>query len=210
MIILLIYGSNLSPLIALLIAIKSYIKGKRLDRISISVLALVTISFTADLSSYFFALVFGSNYWIINCYFILEIALTGFLFGFILNHKIIITLYILISLGFATLNTVVGFHYYHGEFLAISGLLSIIMCCLSLNSLYQNESNLYIENVPTFWYVVGLLTYFSGALFSFILSSDILKQQHLHFEYSWAFHNIANILKNLLFAIGLWKVRAAV
>ncbi|REE05864.1 hypothetical protein [Marinoscillum furvescens] len=207
MLYLLIYGSNLSPLPAILIGIKRFVRSE-LPTVSKIIWLLVIVSFVSDISSLVMAIHFGHNYLIINAYSIVELIFVGVIISEIVANRFYIVLYSILAILFIFINAVSGFNDYHGSFLAVTALISILICFLTLKFYYQNETDIFIESFSGFWYVIGLLTYFSGALFTFILSEDILSQEEIVIEYSWAFHNIANILKNILFAIGLWKARA--
>jgi hypothetical protein len=73
---------------------------------------------------------------------------------------------------------------------------------------YESEKDIFIDSSPSFWIVVGLLIYFSGAFFSFLLSTDILTMNEERFYSSWILHNSVNILKNSFIAIGLWQMKS--
>jgi hypothetical protein len=67
---------------------------------------------------------------------------------------------------------------------------------------YKEENDIFIDQSPLFWMNIAILTYFSGAFFSFILSKEILSG-----PLPWMLHNVCNALKNILFSIALWKIR---
>lgn len=67
---------------------------------------------------------------------------------------------------------------------------------------YIYEDDLFIEKRDLFWINVGILFYFSGAFFSFLLGPIILKTTD-----TWIIHNFSNFLKNVFIAIGLWRAK---
>jgi len=84
----------------------------------------------------------------------------------------------------------------------------IILSVLYFFDIYQNETDIFIDKNPEFWLVTGILIYFSGAFFSFLLSSEILSQSPERFYSSWILHNVSNIVKNFIFFFALWKARS--
>jgi len=171
------------------------------------ILILCIVSFASDIvSSAYYLLLSRSNYWIINIYQIAEITLVGCFFYLYLNtKKIVIIITAIIIIYFLYQILILNFYSFYGTTLAIRSLANILFCIMVFYQFYKSEQELFIEQSPIFWINIGLLTYFSGALFSFLLSANILNIQS---DLNWQFHNIANILKNIFFAIGLWKVRA--
>jgi hypothetical protein len=88
---------------------------------------------------------------------------------------------------------------------------ALMMLMLSVYALYRfytKEEDIFIEKSPEFWMVIAILVYFSGALFSFLLSTEILSERPERFYSSWILHNTSNSIKNILFAVGIWKVKA--
>jgi positive regulator of sigma E activity len=60
--------------------------------------------------------------------------------------------------------------------------------------IYNNET-IAVETNENFWFAVGILFYFSGSFFTFLT--------YMTFK-TYVFQNIANSIKNLIFATGLW------
>ncbi|PWL30232.1 hypothetical protein [uncultured Roseivirga sp.] len=191
-----IYSSTFSPVIPIVIFLSRRYNG--LFRIIIS---FVIASFSSDLISIF--LVRGTNYPFLHGYGWVE-ALILFLFFYYVFDKsrwviytaLVYSIYYLINSTFIEANT----------FNTLGRSTEcLIIIFLSLRLFYQffiKEEDIFLEQSPLFWINVGLLTYFSGAFFTFVLSKYILTDEPL-----WILHNISNILKNILIAIGLWKVK---
>lgn len=198
----LLYGSNFSPILPILIG--GYLIKKNSTRYIYIILALIFISFGSDMITFYYGRAIGNTYWVINCYFIGEIFLTGYFFYYVLNPKKLIAILTAISLSiFLCLIIFIDFNTYYGSFLAINSLINMTWCILFFYTLFKEEKEIYIERLPIFWFSIALLTYFSGSFFTFILSTQILNS-----PLPYSFLHLANILKNILFAIGLWKVRA--
>lgn len=91
-----------------------------------------------------------------------------------------------------------------GDAISIHSLLAVVCCLFYFLKIFRNETEIFIEEDPRFIFVVGFLFFYSVGLFSWILNTYNLKAE---LNITWAFHNLANILKNIFFAIGLWKAR---
>ena len=112
--------------------------------------------------------------------------------------------------------------FYVGDSIFITGLLkpnaismivqSFLMIALSIAYFYRvyvHETDIFIDKSPDFLIVLGILFYFTGAFFSWLLSSDILNTSISSDKFygSWILHNIANIVKNIIFALALWRAQ---
>lgn len=60
-----------------------------------------------------------------------------------------------------------------------------------------------IEQNPLFWVNAGVLVYFSGNLFLFMLQEWLSRNPPVQHVNYWAIHSVANILANLLYTVGL-------
>lgn len=83
----------------------------------------------------------------------------------------------------------------------------------SLLFFYKITKELVIVNLtslPMFWINSAVLFYFSGNLFLFMFDSYILTHLQEVSEQYWLLHNLLNIIKNILLAIGLWQVQEKV
>jgi len=201
---LLIYSSIFSPVVPLIVRILN--RKYNLNPSFKVVLILICVSFISDFTSLILVKSGVSNYLIINIYYLCEILLTGTFFYLTLGKKwIVIGVFSSLFVCFIGYAALVGVDQYQHEIIPIFNLFSILFSVLILIEIFKKGEDLFIDTNPLFWFSIGILVYFSGSLFT-----DVLSKQILSGPLTWAFHNIANILKNILFAIGLWKVRAAV
>lgn len=58
-----------------------------------------------------------------------------------------------------------------------------------------------------FYFISGLIIYFSGTLFLFLIGDLLLKASNLSFEAYWNLNIVFNIILRLFLIIGVWKVR---
>ncbi len=191
------YGSTFSPVLAFIFFQKWKV------RYLYGIALFVLISFLTDVL-FGFILVGKPNYFILQLYGIFEALLLFLFYGIVLekSKKWIIVIGIVFTL----------FYIYDAiwiepdQFNTIGrSVESFIMIVLSLTLFYQffrKEDDIFLDKSPLFWINIGILIYFSGALFSFVMSSVILTS-----KLSWVFHNISNILKNVFIAIGLWRAK---
>jgi uncharacterized membrane protein len=89
--------------------------------------------------------------------------------------------------------------------LTIRCLIFITLSLLYFYKIYTVEEDIFKKKAAEFWYNVGILIYFSLAFFPFFLATEIMKGWS---DYPiWYVHNIGNILKNIIFALGLWMIQ---
>jgi|GEM_PF-1260430 hypothetical protein len=198
--------SNLSIYSPLLFFIVLFFRRKsdflRIDKI---VIIIISLSFFTDLFSYY---VVERNYIYLFIYTILDTFLLLTLYNLILEKrkKLIISIILIFSII-----VVIEFFYkdpftnFFSISLTIKCLIFIILSLLYFYQIYINEEDIFKRKAPEFSYNVGLLIYFSLAFFPFFLSTELMSGL---FDYSlWYVHNIGNIMKNIIFAIGLWMVQ---
>ncbi|NVJ45854.1 MAG: hypothetical protein HWE21_16505 [Cytophagia bacterium] len=168
---------------------------------------LVCLSFSADLC---FSIIFlhVDNVKAFHLYGIVEaLVVTTFYYHVLGKRKWVKYLFS----GFAICYIVDALFVEPDQFNAIgSSLEALMIIFLSLRLFFQffsEEEEVFLDKSPVFWINIAFLVYFSGALFSFILSTDILSQSRDRFYTSWALNNISNFLKNVLLAIGFWKIK---
>lgn len=74
--------------------------------------------------------------------------------------------------------------------------------------LFTRIENLQLEKHPDFLIVSGMLLYFSGSLFLYIVSSEVLSQEARGFFYNgWLIRSVSDILKSTILAYGLWMAK---
>lgn len=164
--------------------------------------AITILSFLSDMAT--ITIVNGNNYAFLNIYGFIEFLLIGAAFNQIFNAKIIHRSFLTISVLVYLILFIQNPHEFNDLGRAIEASYTLVFSLGYFYTIYSKSLNLFIEKSPLFWLVAGLFVYFSGSLFSFLLSSEILDQKIISPEYSWTFHNMANIAKNLFFGVGFW------
>lgn len=71
----------------------------------------------------------------------------------------------------------------------------------------KNPPAVHIYYTPMFWINIGMLLYFTGNLFLFMMEYYLVQVMKNDLTSFWLFHNLMGILANILFAIGFWQTR---
>ncbi len=82
---------------------------------------------------------------------------------------------------------------------------SFILTIAGLGYFYHklnSHSNIPLEKRPTFWLNSGLLLYFMGNCFLFMLYNVILSKSHEWNQNMWVIHSGLNIASNILYTVG--------
>lgn len=193
---ILIYLSVFSPLIPLIVILRTGCNG-----LYWVIISFVLASFSADVISIY--IIDGTNYSFLHGYGLVEALILFFFFYKVLNRNnwipytaLAYSIYYLINSLFIEANT------FNTLGRSTECLIMIFLCLRLFYQFFKKEEDIFLEQSPLFWINVGLLTYFSGAFFTFVLSKYILTDEPL-----WILHNLSNVSKNILIAIGLWKVK---
>ena len=190
------YGSIFSPLVPLLFVRKSLLPYQKI------IIVFISVSFAADLLSRY--LIHGRNYWFLHGYGFIEALILFYFYARVLERaKMLVYVLAALYLSFYIVNSLLWeWNMFNTHARTAEAAIMIFLSTLLLYQFYQNEEDIFIDRSPLFWMNIAILTYFAGAFFSFILSSEIL----LGTLMSWRLHNFSNILKNLIFGIALWRI----
>jgi hypothetical protein len=190
--------SIFSPLVPLLIVV---LRRKKLARYQAVIVIFVTVSFLTDLFSTY--IMRGGNYYLLHGYGLLESAILIYFYYLVLKESKKVTAIVGAAfLAFYVVNSLTWEYRVFNTYGSTMECLLMIGFAMALFfQFYKEEEDIFIDQSPLFWMNIGILVYFSGAFFSFILSREILSG-----PMTWMLHNLCNVLKNLLFAIALWKV----
>lgn len=200
-----IYFAIFIPLIPISIGIRGF---NKLDHSSKIIVGYLIIAFSNDVICLVLAWNGIPNLFFINLFGLIQgVALILCLRysdpEFYRNLHFIAICYVILYLFLAL--AIDGINQFAGVAMTTEALIMLILCITFFYNVYAHEITNSLENFPAFWIVTGVLIYFSGALYSFLLGADILAGNNDTFYNSWILHNISGIIKNILFAIGLWK-----
>lgn len=175
------------------------------------ILYLSIYAFTNDLVCLILAKYGLNNLWAINLYeLILGYSILSFYYlvekDFFRPLKIIRIVFVFIYMV-SWIEGKDGLKSFNGLGMSIEAIILIAITLLFFFQIYKKEETPFLENSGIFLIAIGVLFYFSGALFSFLFSADILSGSPDSVDRSWILHNISNIIKNIFFAIALFKSR---
>jgi hypothetical protein len=198
------YFSIFSPLVFLMILfLKRRSHFLAIDQI---IIVIVILSFSTDITLKY--VIHGKNYIYIFFYILIETLLLLYFFHKLLKRRSILILLMLLLFLITLVFEFIIKNPVFELFTFSPTIRCLIFIILSLNyfhHVYTKEADIFKAEAPQFWYNVGILIYFSLAFFPFLLATEILRDT---FDYTlWQVHNIGNIMKNLIFAIGIWMVQ---
>jgi hypothetical protein len=195
------YVSVLSPLVPLSIA---FIKPSNFKVEQWLLVSLLCLSLLSDGLLWYF-LDLGINNWpVVNIYLIVQIILLNFIFRNknLLTQILFIAFVVFAVINFLFLQTPEVLNSRTSNF----GALFIIGVALwYLYRLFQKMPINNILDMPMLWVAFAVLFYFAGTLFLFLFSNYLIANQPENHQLGWVLHNILNIIKNLFFAVALWK-----
>ncbi len=168
---------------------------------------LLMVSLIADVVGYILILNQISNHAVNNIYFLVSFAVLSLMYARLLPD-VKQAIYSFIGVACCIfiwdtfcIQTITGVQSYVITFCAI---LSIGYALIYYDHLLNKRPALYIMQYPFFWINSAVIYYFGLNLFLFAFSNYIfenLKDEEVIAV--WAFHNVNNIIKNILFAVGL-------
>ena len=89
---------------------------------------------------------------------------------------------------------------------------ALILSCLSIgyfNYLLKTDPVYIITKFGPFWINVAVLLYFGFSLYLFAMAEFVFTKMETNSAIIfWSFHNLNNILKNIIFAVGIHRMRA--
>jgi hypothetical protein len=169
---------------------------------------LMIVSALSDFSAYILSSRGKSTVLVFNVYYVLLfLILAWFYYEILLTPKRrtpIITSLFIYAISFVLITFYVQpFIAYQTLMWTITGVMMIIFSIAYF--LYLFSGPITMRNYELLWINSGVLLYFSLNLFLFVIGSHILTK--LDPEISlliWSFHNVNNIMKNVLFGFGIY------
>jgi hypothetical protein len=117
---------------------------------------------------------------------------------------------LVIILSFNILNSLWLQHFlaFNSNAWSVNTLVLLFLALVYLYKLYVNIEDIKIEKHPGFIINAGFLFYFSGSIFTYILSAYILTQESGDFfANGWIIQSMANLSKNIVVSFGIWLAR---
>ncbi|HET9056239.1 MAG TPA: hypothetical protein VFN30_05255 [Chitinophagaceae bacterium] len=181
------------------------IKRSRGYIVTIFILAL--IAFSSDAINRIMVLNGYRGFHTYNTYFILQFLLLSYFFTQLLfNRKLIYIATVFYSvLYFFFILKFESFNDFQSGLRAIENIVLLIYCALYYRQLIATLPAQNIWQYAPFWINTAVFYYFSFNLFLFIIANYVFKNFSSEIGMMvWGFHNINNIIKNILFAVGIY------
>ena len=170
---------------------------------------LVLISGISDLIGYIFFREREPTAILFNAYYALSFFLLSWFYYevlFIKSRRVVVLIGLAVYLQSFVLVTIYvqGFFEYQTLMWLITGIIMIVYSIAYFTYSLSILPSITSLNYTPVWINTGVLIYFVLNLFLFILSNYVLTRLDPQMSLLiWSFHNVNNILKNVLFAIGI-------
>lgn len=194
-------GSIIVPLVIAVLHRKSMSTDLRPLYFSLS------ISLICDVLAYFMARNSLNTHWVGNIYLATQFFLLVLVFRNQFSNRRIVDFILAIFILFFAINI----SFFQGP-LIFNSISNIVACliliafCLSYFYLLLNNLPIvHIQHLPMLWISFGVLTYYGGNFFLFLVKNYLTYGEAGSHKIMWILHNLLNIAKNILFAIALWK-----
>lgn len=197
------YGSLLIPLLI------GLFKSATLWHEARALLLWIIIGAAFEGLSYFSAQWYGNNLPLMHLYVVLEMSfLSYFFYRDRMNAaagtwiKIIVLLFFL----FACFNVLFlqDLYAYTSNTRSVE---SILLCLFALSwfyKVYKEQQVVFLEREFMFWFVIGILIYFTGNILLWVYGEAVAQQSKQVFAEIWKIHALLNSLLHLFYALALW------
>ena len=199
-----LYG--LLPLIVFLF------KKKNLNDEVTSMFPYIFFVFIASLYEYIGTILLELNvkYWFVIYEFLISLALFYFFYDLFKGTKKKIFYFFIFVFVFITVNVFIIWD--GNNFFDISSYYNLLQTIFILNFSVLWIKKIFVSlelesftSSSTFYFISGLVLYYCGTVFLFLLSNLILKMDKTTFQDYWMLNIILNLVLRTLLIIGIWK-----
>jgi hypothetical protein len=168
---------------------------------------ILILSLTSDLLSLILIRASLNSYVVGNLFLIAQFSLLVVIFRRELPNQRTIN----IILGLLVIFSLLNYSFIQGPtvFNSVSNVIaSLVLIGLSLFYFYRLLNDLpivHIQHLPMLWISFGILTYYAGNFFLFLINNYFINVQAGPHKLMWILHNLLNIVKNILFAVAIWQ-----
>lgn len=195
-------------ILSVLIPMGVYLIYPSHEKISFLMSILIMVSFTADIANELYIRSGHMGYIIMNIYFVIQFFLLCMVYQNILQEKTKIIGAIWLFMICWLINTIFlqGINEYQSYARLLGGIILVIFSVVCYYRMFRNPITDKRMNLLVLWVNMGVLFYFFFNLYLFGMSNYVLKNMFRNDAMIvWGFHNVNNIVKNVLFAIGLFE-----
>lgn len=201
------YGSSVSVLIPLTLMV--FIRDTK-HALSIPILLILVASGVADLLSIVVGKQGLSTLPIINAYYVVQFcALCYFYSKLLVSRRKVIAICaaaFIVYFGIITFY-IQGIAQFQGIVRPVDSVLVIMLSCVYWYDIYMKQPTLELVHYPPFWFNSAVFMYFAMNLFLFIIYKYLGQLSEEAARATWVWHNLNNIIKNVLFAVGIFYMK---
>lgn len=198
--------AHLSALSAVLPILAGVYRWRYLTYACLLLFILVVIAGLSDLVALYLSKNGYPTWSLFNLFYLIQFILIFMIFKSQAPNKLLnIGVYFLLLFAFINFTWIQGARIFNSYTSYGGGLILVAYSLLYLYRLLRDTPVENIYNLPIMWVSFGVLFYFSGTIFIFLFNNLLISYKPLDHKIGWVLHNVFNLLKNILFAIGLWK-----
>ena len=127
------------------------------------------------------------------------------------KYKLLFLVYIIGFIILIILSQTVWINYIYLEksayFNMFQTLIVLTFSILWFKQLFSKLEEESLSKNPNFYFISGLLIYYCGTFFLFLMSSSLYTQDKSSFQYYWLLNILLNFVLRSLLIIGVWKAR---
>lgn len=172
----------------------------------------IWVVFIASLYEFFgtYILKFNATYWL-QVYKILAFVSIHYFFykllksKYLLLFKFFIVAFLMLQLFCFLKRDSIDFLDINAYFNLLQTIIVIVFSVLWFRSIFLNLELDSFTKSPMFYFVSGLILYYSGTVFLFLLSNFIFTMDKSNFQSFWMLNIFLNFVLRTLLIIGVWK-----
>jgi hypothetical protein len=195
------------------IAIYYLIKANR-NEVLCAIFPFLWVVCIASLYEFFGTLImrWDSKYWFI-VYKVLAFFALHYFFYTVLKKKIkalfvvFIVLFLLLFLYYLVCLSQLDFFTINSYFNALQTIIVLTFSILWIRRIFITLEVDSLVNTPNFYFISGLVIYYAGTVFLFLLSNLIFKTYKSEFQDYWFLVFVLNLVVRTLLILGIWKTR---
>jgi len=173
---------------------------------------LLILSFLSDSAGFCLSKLGYANLWLINIFFLVQFLILVKIFQLISEgldgkkHAFFFylgaSILIAHAIDFFITGSTSALNSYSSSF---SCLAITILCLRFFIHILDRMPTPEIHKYSMAWLVIAVFLYHSGTFLLFLLNNYILLSDRSIHQSAWALHNLLNIIKNILFALAIWR-----
>lgn len=183
--------------------------GKKIQSISSFFFALLLASFLSDICHEIYTRAGYKGYYVLNAFIFVQFLLISCIYYFLLKNKKLVYVNTIIFILFSIFNVIFiqPIQVFQGWPLSVESILILMYSINYYNQALKINPPIDLLRHYPFWINTAIFFYFSFDLFLFAMSNYILEVLPNDIKMTvWGFHNLNNIIKNILFAVSITYV----